>query len=301
VGEAVRGDRPVVAGAALPARSFLLWKKLLALQGASAAALEWAKQNAVGIAEERMRATFLDELLAAEIADEQAWVQRGSSLGYNLVRRHTSPCWSKPAMWPVWPVLPLRFQQQRGAQYAPDARRDEGTLIFWPGRRSRKAGRSLKAVAHELVQRIVANNPHARALVGIGRWLGPANWRQSQMRAACVSSAAGQGVGELSGHLIWRPVAALPTAQRAGDSAEAARFYRKTLGRSIAYDDSRNAELVQTLDAFFAADGNLSQTAARLDISDPQYPDLIVWSRLPRHHTAGSGRRRCAGSRCSWP
>jgi purine catabolism regulator len=51
-----------------------------------------------------------------------------------------------------------------------------------------------------------------------------------------------------------------------GNSAEAARFYRKTLGRLIAYDDSRNAELVQTLDAFFAAHGNLSQTAARLHI-----------------------------------
>ena len=48
------------------------------MQGASAAALEWAKQNAVGIAEERMRATFLDELLAAEIADEQAWIRRGA-------------------------------------------------------------------------------------------------------------------------------------------------------------------------------------------------------------------------------
>ena len=40
-------------------------EEVAAVQGASAAALEWAKQNAVGIAEERMRATFLDELLAA--------------------------------------------------------------------------------------------------------------------------------------------------------------------------------------------------------------------------------------------
>ena len=61
-------------------------EEIAALQGAGAAALEWAKQNAIGVAEERMRSTFLDELLASEIADEQAWIQRGSSLGYNLTR-----------------------------------------------------------------------------------------------------------------------------------------------------------------------------------------------------------------------
>jgi purine catabolism regulator len=34
----------------------------------------------------------------------------------------------------------------------------------------------------------------------------------------------------------------------------------------IAYDSERNAELVATLEGFFACHGNLSQTAARLHI-----------------------------------
>src|SRR5690606_2576940 len=47
---------------------------------------------------------------------------------------------------------------------------------------------------------------------------------------------------------------------------EAQRFFRKTLGRLISHDDHKNAELVDTLEAFFACHGNLSQTATRLHI-----------------------------------
>ncbi len=261
VGEAVRGYclllRRSAAGQELSAV-----EEVAALQGASAAALEWAKQNAVGIAEERMRATFLDELLAAEIADEQAWVQRGTSLGYNLVRPHVALL-VETSHVAGWPSLLLRFQQQRGV-HAPYARREEGTLIFWPVD-DPKSGRSLKGVAHELVQRIIAHNPHARALVGIGRpGVGPANWRQSQMQAR-ESLRLGKE-WETSPVTYFGDLGLYQLLSGLGNSAEAARFYRKTLGRLIAYDDSRNAELVQTLDAFFAAHGNLSQTAARLHI-----------------------------------
>ena len=51
-----------------------------------------------------------------------------------------------------------------------------------------------------------------------------------------------------------------------GTNPEAARFYRKTLGKLIAYDVEKNAELVETLEGFFACHGNLSQTATRLHI-----------------------------------
>ena len=50
------------------------------------------------------------------------------------------------------------------------------------------------------------------------------------------------------------------------NSQEAARFFRKTLGKLIAYDNERNAELVTTLEGFFACHGNLTQTANKLHI-----------------------------------
>lgn len=65
-------------------------ESIAASQGAAAAALEWAKQNAVDVAEKRMQAAFVDELLASKIADEEAWIQRGISLGYEMNRPHAA-------------------------------------------------------------------------------------------------------------------------------------------------------------------------------------------------------------------
>ncbi|MBW7884175.1 MAG: helix-turn-helix domain-containing protein [Caldilineaceae bacterium] len=261
-GDSVRGYCLLLRGAGQRDQDVSAVEEVAVLQGASAAALEWAKQNAVGIAEERMRAAFLDELLATEVADEQAWVQRGASLNYNLARPHVAMIIDAQDV-PGWPAPLLRFVQQHHVA-APYARREEGILLFWPTD-DPKSGRSLKAVAHELVEKIQSLNAKARVIIGIGRpGVGPAHWGQSQIQAR-ESWRLGKEwqtspvtyFGDLG---LYQLLAGLST------NPEAARFYRKTLGKLINHDDSKNAELVQTLEAFFICHGNLSQTAARLHI-----------------------------------
>lgn len=262
VGDAVRGYCLLLRRSTSAGQEISAVEEVAALQGASAAALEWAKQNAVGIAEERMRSTFLDELLAAEIADEQAWIQRSAALGYDLVRPHVAML-IEASNVASWPAPLLRFMQQRNVA-APYAKREEGILIFWPVD-DPKSGRTLKAIAHELASRIESTNPSARVVIGIGRpGVGPANWRQSQMQAR-ESWRLGRE-WETSPVTYFGDLGLYQLLTGLGNNAEAARFYRKTLGKLLSHDDSRNAELVQTLDAFFASHGNLSQTAVRLHI-----------------------------------
>lgn len=265
---------PVVAGDGLRGYCLLLRpgglesdqagvvEELAVTQGAAAAALEWVKLNAVGIAEDRMRAAFLDELLATEIADEQAWVQRGSSLGYDLNRPHVA--WMIEARGVVdWPQPLLRFLVDQDVN-APYSQRDEGILLFWPTD-DPKSGRDLKVVATDFVTRVQANRPQARLVVGIGRPAeSPARWLQSQQQARESwrlgkewEAAPVTYFGDLG---LYQLLTALRT------NPEAARFFRKTLGPLVAHDDNRNAELVDTLDSFFECHGNLSQTAARLHI-----------------------------------
>ncbi|MCB0108210.1 MAG: hypothetical protein KDE53_19955, partial [Caldilineaceae bacterium] len=150
-------------------------------QGAAAAALEWAKLNAVGLAEERMRAAFVDELLAAEIADEQAWIQRGASLNYDLTQPHVA--WVIEAKHVAeWPTVLARFIKEQGVN-VPLSRRDEGTLLFWPTDNP-KSGRELKTVANTLAEKIVAQYPKAQIVIGIGRpGISPSKWLQSQQQA----------------------------------------------------------------------------------------------------------------------
>lgn len=260
--EGVHGYCLLLRGSSQTEQEISAVEEVAVAQGASAAALEWAKQNAVGIAEERMRATFLDELLASEIADEQAWIQRGASLSYDLARPHVAML-VEAGNIPEWPAPLLRFMRQRQVM-APYTRRDEGMLVFWPVENP-KSGRELKAVAGEFAEQMLGRYPKARLVIGIGRpGVRPANWLQSQQQAreswrlgkewdaAPVTYFGDLGLYQLLTGLSTNP--------------EAARFYRKTLGKLISHDGNKNAELVQTLDAFFACHGNLSQTATRLHI-----------------------------------
>lgn len=260
--ESTRGYFLILRSAASPSGEITAVEEIAALQGAGAAALEWAKLNAIGVAEERMRATFLDELLASEIADEQAWIQRGASLDYDLTRPHVA--WVVEAQnVPNWPAPLLRFLDDQGIN-APYSRRDEGHIIFWPIDNP-KSGRELKVVANDFVGGLMTKHPRANFVIGIGRpGVGPSKWIQSlqQARESWRLGKEWKGApvtyfGDLG---LYQLLTAL------GSNPEAMRFFRKTLGRLISHDDNKNAELVDTLEAFFACHGNLSQTANRLHI-----------------------------------
>ncbi len=236
-------------------------------QGAASAALEWAKQNAVGLAEERMRAAFVDELLASAIADEQAWIQRGSSLDYDLTQPHVA--WIVDAKnVPEWPAPLLRFIKEQDCKgqdcNVPLSRREEGILLFWP-HDDPKSGRTLKALANTLAEKIMTQYPKATVVIGIGRpGTSPSNWLQSQQQARESWRLGKEWKGAPVTYFGDLGLYQLLTTL--GNSNEASRFYRKTLGRLLTYDENKNAELVQTLEAFFECHGNLSQTAARLHI-----------------------------------
>jgi PucR family transcriptional regulator, purine catabolism regulatory protein len=260
--ETVRGFFIVLRPAAARMQELTAVEEIAAIQGAGAAALEWTKQNAVGIAEERMRATFLDELLASPIADEQAWNQRGASLNYDLTRPHVALLVEAKDV-PQWPAPFLRYVENLGL-HAPYSRRDEGLLLFWPFNNP-KSGRELKGIANDFVSQISSKFPKARIVIGIGRpAISPAHWLQSQQQARESWRLGKEWKGSPVTYFGDLGLYQLLTAL--GSNAEAARFYRKTLGRLISHDDNKNAELVETLEAFFTCHGNLSQTASRLHI-----------------------------------
>lgn len=235
---------------------------LAARQGANAAALEWSRQQALGAAQERMQAAFVDELLASEIADEEAWIQRGASLGYDLNRPHTA--WMVTGVdIPNWPDPLIQFIHQQRTP-VPTSRRGEAVILFWPDDNP-KSGRAFKQLATEFVDQVLTQYPRGQVTVGIGRpAVRPGEWLRSLQQAregwhmgrswwaSPVTYFGDLGLYQLLSVLATNP--------------EANRFFRKSLQPLIDHDENRNAELVQTLEAFFHCHGNLSQTAARLHI-----------------------------------
>lgn len=235
---------------------------IAASQGAAAAALEWAKQNAVDVAEKRMQAAFVDELLASRIADEEAWIQRGISLGYEMNRPHAA--WVVHAKNIVgWPHPLLQYTQSLGVN-PPISKREDGLLLFWP-LDNPQSSRELKGIAHTFVEKVTESAPQAELMIGIGRpGVGPGEWHRSQQQAQESWRLGREWNGTAVTYFGDLEFYQLLTALRG--NPEAARFYRRNLGKLINHDENRNSELVQTLEAFFSCHGNLSQTATRLHI-----------------------------------
>ena len=107
--------------------------------------------------------------------------------------------------------------------------------------------------------------PKAQIIIGIGRpAVSPSEWLRSlqQARESWHMGKSWQAspvtyFGDLGLYQLLTALSSNP---------EAARFFRKTVRPLVEHDDNRNAELVDTLDAFFYCHGNLSQTAVRLHI-----------------------------------
>ncbi len=231
-------------------------------QAADAAALEWSRQHTVDAVRTRMQAAFLDELLATPVADEEAWIQRGRALGYELDRPHAAWLVDVQGTGDGLQVLHRFAEEHRVA--VPMTQRNEGTLLFWPSQHP-KSARHLKPLAQALASRLQAQDPQAKVLIALGRpATRPSEWLRSY-RQARESWHMGRAWGGASvsyfGDLgLYQLLTGL------GHSGEALRFFRKTLQPLLDYDAARNGDLVETLEAFFACHGNVSQTAARLHV-----------------------------------
>lgn len=231
-------------------------------QGAAAAALTLAKQNAVDVAQGKMRGAFVDELLATEIADEQAWIQRGASLGYDLTQPHVA--------WVIeanniadWPNPLIRFIEEQDVAI-PMTQRDEGTLLFWPIDHL-KSGRALKITASEFVKQTKKQVEQADLVIGIARpATTPIEWQRSQQQATESWRLGREWKGASVTYFGDLEFYQLLTILR--NNMESDRFFRRTLGRLIEHDRNHNSELVQTLDGFFTCHGNASKTADALHI-----------------------------------
>ncbi len=201
-----------------------------------------------------MRATFLDELLAAEIADEQAVIQRSVPLGYDLNRPHVA-WFIEAASVTEWPA-PLLRSEQLG--YARPMKSSGSRCPALLANRQPGQGPELKAVAANLINQVTAKSPKAVLVIGIGRWQSArlVGWKAGDRRGKLE---AWQGVERSAGHLFRRPRLSTSCSPHSA-AAPRRRAYRKTLGKLLRR--RKNAELVDTLEAFFACHGNLSQTAS---------------------------------------
>lgn len=240
------------------------WDRLAAAQGATALGLEFAKEQAVQAAEERLRGDFVSSILTGPPTDPSALVRRGHELGYNLSLPHVALVF-QPAddnSVVLGRVLSsLQNELSRRGIAAPLSQRDGAVLCLLPITNNTPRPRDL---ADALRDRLSADYPGLTVAMGT-----PANslteWPRTVEEAEQALILGRQLFGP-ERVLSFSDLGVYRLLVRLRETPELWTFYRETLSPLAAYDQKQDGELLKTLEAYFNHLGNLRATSEALHV-----------------------------------
>lgn len=235
--------------------------------------IELAKQRAVTEAQLRLQGDLLDDLLSGSYPSEEAMLARARWMGHDLSRPHTLLALS---IGPRAPGAGAESQRLQSAdlvrtevlRIAPGAllREQQDTLAIALPRTTVPTTEDALELAERLRERLSSLLGDSRVTIGLGRHHPGIAGLATAYREADQALAIGRALlgGGRSVHFEHLGVQRLLFQLR--DNPELASFYDDLLGRLQAHDERQGAELVNTLEAFFACHGNHVRTAQRLHL-----------------------------------
>lgn len=239
---------------------------LVCEHGAAACALEMAKLKAVSETEKRLRGTFLDRLLIGDVSQQEA-VRQGERFEHDMTQTHVAIVLSwrgdnPPSMRRLETTVNSIIDQQR-TQALVWIREKEGEVVVFHATNPKDPVDSSLKLSNAFSKEINRLFPHNHVAIGLGQ---PARdisaWRASHHDAVQAMHLAVRlqtdtplFIGDLG---VYQLILSLSDRDKLMD------FCETTLGPLIEYDMHQHADLIKTLEAFFACHGNLSQTAEML-------------------------------------
>ncbi|MFN8378651.1 MAG: helix-turn-helix domain-containing protein [Anaerolineae bacterium] len=240
--------------------------QLVAEHGAAACALEMAKAKAVSDTEKRLRGTFLDRILIGDVSQQEA-VRQGERFEHDMTRTHVAiVCAWQGEKSPSLRRLETVVNGVVSAQSLPALvwqRERENEVLIFAATDDKDPSSTAMRLARTVAFEITRQYPSAHVAIGVGQ---PAHdvtaWRSSHRDATQAVDLAKRlqtdtplFIGDLG---VYQLILSL------NDRDKLIAFYERTLGPLLDYDMRQHADLVKTLEAFFACHGNLSQTAEML-------------------------------------
>ncbi|HRF94076.1 MAG TPA: helix-turn-helix domain-containing protein, partial [Aggregatilineales bacterium] len=241
---------------------------LVAEHGAAACALEMAKQKAVSDTEKRLRGTFLDRLLIGDVSQQEA-VRQGERFEHDMTQTHIAIvlAWhdktaNAPSNRRLETTINTIINSQRVKALVWQRERENEVLVFHATDPENPIDNSSK-LAETFAAEIQRQYPQYKLAIGLGQ---PAReisqWRISYRDAVQALELAMRlqtdtplYIGDLG---VYQLILSLSDRDKLLD------FTDRTLGSLLDYDMRQHADLLKTLEAFFACHGNLSQTAEML-------------------------------------
>ncbi len=239
---------------------------LVAEHGAAACALEMAKAKAISDTEKRLRGTFLDRVLIGDVSQQEA-IRQGERFEHDMTEAHVAIVLS----WQSEKTLSTRRLEtlvngvvgsQRAKALVWQREREEEVLVFFAPSPENPIDSSM-VLAQAFTQEAQKQYPQARVAVGLGQVAREISaWRTSYRDAVQALDLARRlqtdtplYIGDLG---VYQLILSL------SDREKLLEFCERTLGALVEYDHRQHADLIKTLEAFFACHGNLSQTAEML-------------------------------------
>jgi purine catabolism regulator len=236
---------------------------LVAEHGAAACALEMAKAKAISDTEKRLRGTFLDRLLTGDVSPQEA-IRQGERFEHDMTQTHMAIvlAWQgekSPSLRRLETIVNSVVGAQRASALVWQREREEEVVVFEAADPKDPVGASMK-LARNIATEITRQFPNAKVSVGIGQAARDVTqWRTSYRDAVQALDLAMRlqtdsplYIGDLG---VYQLILSL------SDRDKLAGFCERTLGPLLEYDMRQHADLIKTLEAFFACHGNLSQTA----------------------------------------
>ncbi|MEI6777691.1 MAG: helix-turn-helix domain-containing protein [Chloroflexales bacterium] len=240
-----------------------IWDREAAMRGASALALEFAKEQAVQAAEDRLRGDFLSNILAGPPSDMAAAIQRGQELGYSLTLPHMAVLINLDDGSPqVLSRIASSVQSElsRRGINAPISRRDNSILTMIPISGSSRP----RDLVEQLRERLAVDYPEIA--VAIGGQVGALNeWRRT-LEDAEQALILGRQLFGTAHVLAFSDLGVYRLLVRLRETPELWTFYRETLSKLVDYDTRQRADLMKTLEAYFSHLGNLRATSESLHV-----------------------------------
>lgn len=237
---------------------------LVAQYGAEACALEMAKAKAISETEKRLRGTFLDRLLIGDVNQQEA-VRQGERFSHNMSMPHIAMVLS----WQGVDIPSLRRLEtlingivSNRREEALVWQRDDHVVIFHATAVDDPIDASLK-LAEAIRQEARRQQPQHRVAIGLGqKALHVNHWRDSYQDAQQAIDLAVRL--ETDEPLYIGDLGVYQLILRLDDRETLLTFSNQMLGPLLDYDERNRADLIKTLEAFFACHGNLSKTAEKL-------------------------------------
>ena len=256
--KAVGDERSKLGFAGLCGPALDAWDDIALDQAVAALRLELTKQQAVEAVEARVGGDLLQTIMSGGPPDMAVLREQAGELGYNLRQPHVAlliaPADSTTTTSMIRDRLEreIRLQQQK----APHIVRDSVVLCMYPdGAGPEQPTRLLHTLATELPIAAGISTPAPTA----------AGWQRAYAEAE-QALALGRHLFGPRSLTPFRDLQVYRLLFELRTSAALWEFYQRVLGTLVDYDRAHDAALLETLEGYFAAQGNLSQAARHLQI-----------------------------------